>query len=116
MEEGLVRGAPSITDAHLASGPVVGAAQQFTEWLRSKRDRNLKALEMESAGLMAAAVRRVEPARTLIIRGISDYGDKRKEQLDKVGEGALRRYAMRNATRLLFHLLETGVLPGLARG
>jgi hypothetical protein len=23
---------------------------------------------------------------------------------------------MRNATRLLFHLLETGVLPGLARG
>ena len=60
-------------------------------------------------------MRRVEPARTLIIRGISDYGDKRKKQLDKVGEGALRRYAMRNATRLLFQLLETGVLPGLVK-
>jgi nucleoside phosphorylase len=114
VEKGLVREAPSMLDAHLASGPVVGAAQQFTEWLRSRRDRNLKALEMESAGLMAAAMRRVEPARTLIIRGISDYGDKRKKQLDKVGEGALRRYAMRNATCLLLRLMETGVLPGLA--
>jgi nucleoside phosphorylase len=115
VEKGLVRGTPSMMDAHLASGPVVGAAQQFTEWLRKSRDRNLKALEMESAGLMDAAMKRVEPARTLIIRGISDYGDQRKKQLDKVGEGALRRYAMRNATRLLFQLMETGVLPGLMK-
>src|SRR5205085_9510390 len=108
VEAGLVREAPSMTDAHLASGPVVGAAQQFTEWLRRKRDRNLKALEMESAGLMAAAVRRVEPARTLIIRGISDYGDKRKEQLDRVRDGARRRQAMRKATGQVFRPREDG--------
>jgi WD40 repeat protein/nucleoside phosphorylase len=113
VEKGLVRGTPGMLDAHLASGPVVGAAQQFTKWLRN-RDRNLKALDMESAGLMDAAMKRVEPARTLVIRGISDYGDERKKQLDQVGEGALRRYAMRNATRLLLQLLETRVLPGLA--
>lgn len=39
----------------------------------------------------------------------------RKEQLDQGEEGALRRYAMRNATRLVLQLLETGVLPGLDR-
>lgn len=116
FEKGLVRSTPNVIDVHLASGPTVGAAQQFTEWLRRTQDRNLKALEMESAGFMAAAVRRVEPARTLVLRGISDYGDERKQQLDEVGEGALRRYAMRNATRLLFQLLETGVLPGLGHG
>jgi nucleoside phosphorylase len=115
VKRGLVRDTPSMMDAHLASGPVVGAAQQFSEWLRRKRDRNFKALEMESAGLMSAAMRRVEPARTLIIRGISDYGDKRKKQLDKMGDGALRRYAMRNATRLLLQLMGTGVLPGLSK-
>lgn len=110
LQKRLVRAAPDLLDAHLASDSVVGAAQQFTQWLRSKRDRNLKALDMESAGFMAAAVRRMEPARTLVIRGISDYGDERKHDLDAVGEGALRRYAMRNATRLLWALLEAGVL------
>jgi tetratricopeptide (TPR) repeat protein/nucleoside phosphorylase len=110
LKKGLVRAAPDLLDAHLASDSVVGAAQQFTQWLRSKRDRNLKALDMESAGLMAAAVRRMEPARTLVICGISDYGDERKSDLDAVREGALRRYAMRNATRLLWSLLEAGAL------
>jgi nucleoside phosphorylase len=50
VQKGLVREAPDLLDAQLASGPVVGAAQQFIQWLRSKRDRNLKALDMESAG------------------------------------------------------------------
>ncbi len=111
VQKGLVREGPEIPDAHIASGPVVGVAQQFTQWLRAKRDRNLKALDMESAGLVAAAMKRKEPTRTLVLRGISDYGDERKSQFDAVGEGALRRYAMRNATRLLWALLEVGVLP-----
>ncbi len=110
VRQGLVREAPDVLDAHLASDSVVGAAQQFTQWLRKQRDRNLKALDMESAGLMAAAVKRKEPVRTLVLRGISDYGDERKSELDAVREGALRRYAMRNATRLLWELLEAGVL------
>jgi nucleoside phosphorylase/tetratricopeptide (TPR) repeat protein len=109
VRKGLVADAPNLLDAHLASHSVVGAARQFTQWLRSKRDRNLKALDMESAGLMAAAVRRTVPARTLVVRGISDYGDERKGELDAVEQGALRRYAMRNATRLLWALLEAGV-------
>ncbi len=104
----LVRDSPDLLDAHLASDSVVGAAQQFTQWLRAKRDRNLKALDMESSGLMMAAVKRMNPARTLVIRGVSDYGDERKSSLDALGDGALRQYAMRNATRLLWELLEAG--------
>jgi nucleoside phosphorylase len=111
VREGLVRNVPELLDVHLASGPVVGAAQQFTQWLRDGRDRTLKALDMESAGLMEAALSRIVPARTLIIRGISDYGDERKSQLDAIEGGGLRRYAMRNATHLLWALLESGVLP-----
>jgi hypothetical protein len=53
----------------------------------------------------------VEPKHTLVIRGISDYGDERKQEFDTVGEGAVRRYAMHNATHLLWTLLEAGGLP-----
>ncbi|HEX5750344.1 MAG TPA: hypothetical protein VFZ09_29200 [Archangium sp.] len=112
VRQRLLRSEPELLDVHLASGPVVGAAHEFTQWLRAKRDRNLKALDMESAGLMAAAVKRVEPTRTLVIRGISDYGDERKSTLDALGEGALRRQAMHNATTLLWTLMRSGVIPG----
>jgi WD40 repeat protein len=95
----------------IASDPVVGAAQEFSHWLRSSRDRNLKALDMESAGLVASAFKRVNPTRTLVLRGISDYGDERKATLDALGEGSLRRLAMHNATSLLWTLLRAGVLP-----
>jgi nucleoside phosphorylase len=111
IRQRLIRAEPELLDVHLASGPVVGAAQEFTRWLREKRDRNLKALDMESAGLMASAFKRVEPTRTLVIRGISDYGDERKSTLDALGEGALRRQAMHNATTFLWTLLRSGVLP-----
>jgi nucleoside phosphorylase len=43
--------------------------------------------------------------------GISDYGDPRKKELDAIGKGGLRKYAMRNAVRFLFALLEQGALP-----
>lgn len=111
LQKGLVRSAPHLLDAHLASDSVVAVVQQFTQSLQSKRDRNLKAIDMESVGFMEAAVKRLELARMLVIRGISGYGDERKSGLDAAGEGALRRYAMRNATRLLWAFLEAGVIP-----
>jgi WD40 repeat protein/nucleoside phosphorylase len=111
VRQGLIRPEPELLSVHLASGPVVGAAREFSQWLRQKRDRNLMAMDMESAGLMASAIKRIEPKRTLVIRGISDYGDERKSMLDSVEGGALRRYAMHNATQFLRLLLETGVIP-----
>jgi len=102
-QRGLIANQPQIHTGHIASGPTVGAANAFVQWLKSVRDRKFVALEMESAGVLNAAHRRAVPS--LIIRGISDYSDDRKSDLDKVGKGALRRYAMNNAYDLLWALM-----------
>jgi nucleoside phosphorylase len=105
-----LRNRVQIADGHLASGPTVGAAPAFKDWLK-KRDRKYLALEMESGGLMAAVYEQADPKRTLILRGISDDGDEHKKELDEIEDGAFRRYAMRNAIQLLWRFLEAGILP-----
>jgi nucleoside phosphorylase len=105
-----LRKEPNYFEGAVASGPTVGAARQFVDWVRT-RNRKFLALEMESAGVLAAVYEKADPARSLVLRGISDYGDERKAQLDGVRGGGLRRYAMRNAIRLLWRLLEAGELP-----
>jgi nucleoside phosphorylase len=99
-----------LTDGHEASGPVVSAAAAFSTWIRS-HDRNIKAIDMESAAVLRTSEARKDPPRGLVIRGISDYGDPRKQDLDAIGGGSLRKYAMRNAARFLFALLDSGALP-----
>lgn len=84
----------------IASGPVVGGSKNFKELLLD-RNRNFVALEMESAGGLAAAYDREIWPSTLVIRGLSDPSDDRKAVIDKVGSGAIRRWAMYNASTLL---------------
>jgi nucleoside phosphorylase len=103
-----------LADGHVATGPVVGAAPAFSAWIRS-HDRNVKALEMESAAAMLAAQTRITPKRAFAIRGISDYGDPRKQVLDAIGGGSLRKYAMRNAVRFLWALFDAEALPKAPR-
>ena len=110
---GLARAAPVLEDCYLASGPVVGAGSAFVSWIL-RRDRRYKALDMESGGAMIAAAERAVPQRMVVVRGISDFGDERKTQLDKVGDGALRRYAMQNAIDFVFALVENGILESEA--
>jgi nucleoside phosphorylase len=102
--QNLVRATPKLHMGHIASGPIVGGASTFVKWLKDKRDRKYLALEMESAAVLKAAHKR--GANSLIIRGISDYSDERKVELDKIGGGALRRYAMNNALSLLWVLMD----------
>jgi nucleoside phosphorylase len=97
-------------DGHLASGPTVGAAPAFKNWLKT-RDRKYLALEMEAGGLMAAAYEQADPKRTLVLRGISDDGDEQKKKLDDIEDGAFRRYAMRNVIHLLWRFFDAGILP-----
>lgn len=104
-----VRERPAIKVGHVASGNVVGAAEAFTARLLT-RDSSLLGLEMETAGLTRAAHNRAKPVRTLALRGVSDFGDARKSELDKLGAGVFRRVAMRNASRLLLTLIEVGIL------
>jgi nucleoside phosphorylase len=99
-----------LADGHVATGPTVGAAQAFSDWIRS-HNRNVKSLEMESAAVLLAAQTRTDPKRALVIRAISDFGDERKKELDANADGVLRRYSMRNAVRLLWALLDADALP-----
>ena len=116
QRDGLVTGkvvrskAKLLADGHVATGPVVGAAPAFSAWIRS-HDRNVKSLEMESAAVLLAAQTRSQPKRALVIRGISDKGDADKKKLDDLEDGVLRSYAMRNAVRLLWALLDAKALP-----
>ncbi|HUS10775.1 MAG TPA: hypothetical protein VMZ30_09940 [Pyrinomonadaceae bacterium] len=105
----LIRTGPHLLAGHIASGPTVGAAKPFIAWLKRK-NRKYLALEMEAAGLLAAVHEEVNPRRTLVIRAVSDYGDERKEDLDKTNAGAFRKYAIRNAISLLWTLLAANVL------
>lgn len=108
INQKLLREQIQIIEGPVASGPMVGASQTFTEWLKT-RNRKYLALEMETAGLMAAVYEEADPKRTLILRAISDYGDERKGNLDEIGDGALRRYAMHNAIQLLWKLFDAEI-------
>jgi 5'-deoxynucleotidase YfbR-like HD superfamily hydrolase/nucleoside phosphorylase len=96
----LVRDDPMLVSGPIASGPVVVASRQFKDILRQK-NRNFVAIDMESAGVVQAAFEHPDAPDTLIIRGISDFGDERKRALDQIGSGVLRAWSMRNAIRLL---------------
>jgi nucleoside phosphorylase len=110
MHDDLLSPSPRLVDGPIACGPVVAAAKEWVDWVRSK-DRKLKALEMEGGGVLMSACSRADPTRTLLLRGISDFGDGRKEILDRMGNGSIRAYAMNNAVRLFFALLEADILP-----
>jgi nucleoside phosphorylase len=114
LVENCIQSAPAVWDGPIASGPVVGAAEAFKDLLK-RLNRRLLALEMEGGGVLAASCSHADPAATLLLRGVSDFGDERKKSLDKIGTGGLRAYAMNNAIRLLWLLLDTGALPR-ARG
>ncbi len=110
IQKEYIRNQAEFIDGPIASGPVVGAAKQFIKWLKDI-DRNYLALEMESGGVLSSVYSHSDPKSTLILRGISDFGDDRKKELDSIGKGGIRRYAMNNTIRLLWSLLEAQVLP-----
>jgi nucleoside phosphorylase len=100
----LIREAASIFEGHLASGPVVAASQAYIDLLRA-RDRHYLAVDMEAAGLLAAVSAQSRLVHTRILRAVSDYADERKAVLDRIQEGALRRYAIRNTVHLLWQFV-----------
>jgi len=100
-------------DRILASGPAVAKGLAFVRWLKNV-DRKVSAIEMESAGVCDASFIRTPGPRTIAIRGISDYADERKEQLERVSKGFVRVAAVRNATALLVWGLQMGLFAPAA--
>ncbi len=107
LQKKLIRPRAKIHTGNIASGQTVGGTKHFTKWLKN-HDRKYLALEMESVGVMLAAHTRA--VDTLIIRGISDYSNERKPELEKIRNGALRRYAMHNAIALLWAYMNAALI------
>ena len=98
----------------IASGDVVGADEAFAQWLR-QHNRFRAALEMEAGGV-ARAIYRSGQTELLVVRGISDFADKRKQDLDATAgpggdRGAWRHYAALNAVDLLAALVTNPAFP-----
>jgi nucleoside phosphorylase len=110
----LARPEPDYLVAPIASGDVVGADEEFAQWLL-RHNRFRAALEMEAGGA-ARAVYRSGQTDLLVVRGISDFADKRKKKLDAATDagaqrGAWRRYAALNAFDLLGTLAANPEFP-----
>ena len=101
---------PAQLEGHVASGPAVVTSSAFVAWIRGG-DRTCLCVEMESGGAMITGHMDPSQRDVIVIRSISDLADERKAVLDKIGGGALRRYAMENALDFLWALIEAGVLP-----
>jgi nucleoside phosphorylase len=87
----------------LASGPFVIASTPFWDDHIAAGNRLVRAVEMEAAGVGAASRAWSKPL--LVVRGISDFADERKSQLDAQGSGHWQKYAARNAAAMLQILL-----------
>lgn len=109
LPSGLAKETADYVVAPVASGDVVSAASEFSRWLLANRDRKLTAIEMEAAGAAYAGYARVEGVPVFVVRGISDFADERKSELDRItsrhGKGVWRRYATMNAVDLLLRIL-----------
>ncbi len=109
----MVNPSPTIHLRPVASGPVVAAHPEFAAFLKRK-NRKLSAIEMESGGVLLSVHHQNIQPQSFVIRGISDFADERKSQLDGVQDGGFRKLAMKNATRLFVELLKNGLLQPTA--
>jgi nucleoside phosphorylase len=85
----------------IASGNFVVKSRDFGKQLKAKISPKIKAVEMEARGLFQALYMNARRTDALMIRGISDYADERKAELEKTTKDAWRTFAAANAARLL---------------
>ncbi len=108
------RDRPDYFVAAVASGEIIDAAPAFSRWL-SGHHRQCGAIEMEAGGV-AHAVYQHGHTEMIIVRGISDFADDRKLELDAAAapgaeRGAWRRYAALNAADLLAAMVRSAGFP-----
>ena len=80
-------------------------AVHFAQQLKTQIDTTLRAVEMEAGGLFEALENVDWPGRVLVLRGISDYADEAKSQVENEFKDGWRTYAMQNAVRLAAMLM-----------
>lgn len=100
-----LQGAMEIHEGPIGSGSAVVNSPAFKEQLRA-HDRNYLAVDTESAGVLAACKDWPRRCDRIVLRAISDLADGRKSEIDDIDGGAVRRWALRNAGRLLLFALD----------
>jgi nucleoside phosphorylase len=95
----------------LASGNFVVKSKKFADRLRDM-DNQVRAVEMEAVGLFGAERPLSIPPAALIVRGISDFADGTKDDLDDTSRGKFRRAAMRSATQFVLNLIDRRLRGG----
>jgi adenosylhomocysteine nucleosidase len=103
-KESICSSTPSLYLGPVASGTIVAASRAFVDEVK-RIDRKFLAIDMEAAGVTPATAERIHPLPCLVVRGISDPANESKKALEKQGNGAWRRYCVRNATSFLRQLL-----------
>lgn len=91
----------------IASGNTVIATKILSEELKKSIERKIFIVEMEAAGIARATWEILKPIPTLIIRGISDFADEKKSELDNIFHGVYKKYAMHNAVHFFLVLIQT---------
>lgn len=112
---GLLGKEVKVLTGHLAcAGEVVKSAV----WKQGilQRDRKYLAIDMESAAIaFAADEARGAGCKLLVVRGISDFADARKDQIDAVGlddGNAIRQWALGNALGVVKMVLKASARGG----
>lgn len=99
-----IRESPKTLHGPICATPYVVDDPKFADWLKTSRNRNILATDMESVAVVQAAhACGIRNGRVLVLRGISDPADGKKGEVDLVGSGTLRKVAMRNAAQLASH-------------
>lgn len=105
---------PKYKKGAIASGQIEACAEPFINWLK-QNNRNYLAIEKASAGLLTAISSCGFPGKTLILKGISHFGDSRREQLEEKYNECLHSYAINNVITFLWKLLAAEILPSRSR-
>ena len=96
---------PHLHIENIASGEFVVKSVKFGQQLKDQIDWSVKAVEMEARGLFIAMRQSGHRNDALMIRGISDYADENKSQLEKESKDMWRKFASQNAARFLKAML-----------
>lgn len=97
-----------------ASGNFVVKTVAHGEKLKREVNPKISAVEMEARGLYQALYLDVRRTDALMIRGISDYADENKANLEKTTKDAWRTYCAANAARLLRAIWQRGPVPPIS--
>ncbi len=98
---GELQHAPMLHIDAIASGNKVVKSVPFGQKLKRVLDERVRAVEMEARGLHQALYLDAGQTNALIVRGISDYADADKSELEKRSNDNWRTFAAGNAARLV---------------